>query len=203
MTSTPLRIVGLGDSTTAGTPGFLSPLEAPPSGDGNPESQYAFWMMKQHPEWTVLNRGINGQRSDEIRIRFPQEVISQQPRYVIIIAGVNDIYQHAPIERLQENLLSMYRESVNNGIRPVAASILPYNSTTIQETETMRTVNEWIHDTAGRLEIPFCDTHRAVADPNNGNKLSSSPDGLHPDVKGYRAMGEVLALTIERDLTRN
>ena len=55
-----LRIVGLGDSTTAGTPAFLSPLESPPNGRGNPESQYAYWMNQLHPEWTVLNRGING-----------------------------------------------------------------------------------------------------------------------------------------------
>ena len=55
-------IVALGDSTTAGTPGFRSPVEAPPNGSGNVESQYAYWLMNGHPDWRVLNRGINGQR---------------------------------------------------------------------------------------------------------------------------------------------
>lgn len=203
MTSTTLRIVGLGDSTTADTPGFLSPLEASPNGKGNPESQYAYWIMKQHPEWTVLNRGINGQRSDEIRERFHQDVMGQKAQYVIILAGVNDIHQHAPLKPLQENLLSMYQESITNRIRPVAASVLPYDSASSQEAEVMHTVNQWIQSMARKLEVPFCDTNNAVADPSNQNKLCSSPDGLHPDAKGYRAMGEALTLTIESDLARS
>ena len=81
-----LRIVGLGDSTTAGTPGFMSPLEAPPMGKGDPESQYAYWMMRTHPEWTVLNRGVNGERSDEIKARFQRDVLEEKPDYVIILA---------------------------------------------------------------------------------------------------------------------
>src|SRR5438309_6212845 len=88
----PLTIVGLGDSTTAGTPGFRSPLEAPPRGDGNPESQYEYWMTRSHPEWTVLNRGINGETSEEIRNRLPRDVLQVRPAYAIILAGVNDIF---------------------------------------------------------------------------------------------------------------
>jgi hypothetical protein len=54
-----IRIVAIGDSTTAGTPGFLSPLEAPPDGRGDHTSQYAWWLMQAHPEWQVLNRGAS------------------------------------------------------------------------------------------------------------------------------------------------
>src|SRR5436190_19180560 len=70
--STP-TIVALGDSTTAGTPGFKSPIEAPPDGAGNVESQYAYWLMKTHPDWRVLNRGVDGERSDQIRARFERD----------------------------------------------------------------------------------------------------------------------------------
>ena len=59
-----ITIVALGDSTTAGTPGHKSPIEAPPHGSGNVESQYAYWLMQTHPDWQVLNRGVNGERSD-------------------------------------------------------------------------------------------------------------------------------------------
>src|SRR5438309_12001625 len=63
-------IVAIGDSTTAGTPFFRSPLEAPPDGEGNPEGQYAYWMMRQRPHWQVLNFGINGETSSQIHARF-------------------------------------------------------------------------------------------------------------------------------------
>lgn len=120
-----LRIVGLGDSTTAGTPEFQSPLEAPPNGKGNFESQYAYWMMKAHPGWVVLNRGIDGQRSDEILARFQRDVVQEAPDYVIVLAGVNDIYQGIPLESIKRNILEMYASAVKAKIVPVAATVLP------------------------------------------------------------------------------
>jgi len=68
-----VTIAAIGDSTTAGTPGFKSPLEAPPDGAGNVESQYAYWLMMRRPDWRVLNRGVNGERSDQIRLRFARD----------------------------------------------------------------------------------------------------------------------------------
>ena len=75
-----ITIVALGDSTTAGTPAFKSPIEAPPNGSGNVESQYAYWLMQAHPDWQVLNRGVNGERSDQIRARFARDVGSARSR---------------------------------------------------------------------------------------------------------------------------
>ena len=100
-----MTIVGLGDSTTAGTPAFASPLEAPPRGAGNPESQYTYWMMKARPGWTVLNRGVNGERADQIRARFARDVEAAKPKAVIILAGVNDAYQGRPAEETEADLL--------------------------------------------------------------------------------------------------
>src|SRR6266545_5112304 len=84
-------IVALGDSTTAGTPGFMSPIESPPDGAGNVESQYAHWLMQAHADWRVLNRGVNGERSDQIRARFERDVLRARPDAVVIVAGVNDV----------------------------------------------------------------------------------------------------------------
>src|SRR5437879_10680398 len=103
-----VTIVGLGDSTTAGTPGFRSPLEAPPNGEGNPESQYAFWMMRSHPEWTVLNRGVNGETAAEVRVRLPRDVLGPRPAYAIILSGVNDIFVDQRTETVERNLADMY-----------------------------------------------------------------------------------------------
>jgi len=191
-----LRIVGLGDSTTAGTPGFLSPIEAPPDGAGNPESQYAYWMNKAHPEWTVLNRGVNGQRSDEIRARFERDVLSESPNCVVILAGVNDVYQGAPIEFTEKHLLTTYEKAIAAKITAIAATVLPYNTAPTREAGAIRDLNNWIANTANRLGILFCDTNLAVRDPRNKDRLLTTPDGLHPDVSGYHKMGQALAETI-------
>src|SRR5205809_7835357 len=104
-------IIPIGDSTTAGTPGFRSPLEAPPNGSGNVESQYAHWLMTAHPDWRVLNRGVNGERSDQIRARFTRDAVRPRPDGVVIVAGVNDIYQGHPAETVQQALDAMYAEA--------------------------------------------------------------------------------------------
>ena len=76
-------IVALGDSTTAGTPAFRSPIEAPPDGAETRRASIAYWLMRAHPEWDVLNRGVNGERSDEIATRFDRDVVAAAPAVVI------------------------------------------------------------------------------------------------------------------------
>ncbi len=188
-----VTIVGLGDSTTAGTPGFRSPLEAPPNGEGNPESQYAFWMMRSHPEWTVLNRGINGETAEEIRARLPRDVLGPRPAYAIVLAGVNDIFGGQRAESVERHLAAMYADVLDAGVVPVAATA----------SGDILTLNAWIENLTKVLGIPFCDTHAAVADPANSNRLRGTPDGLHPDVAGYRAMGEALVRTVDEHLRRS
>lgn len=196
-----VKIVAFGDSTTAGTPGFLSPLEAPPHGAGNVESQYAYWLMKKHGKWEVLNRGINGERSDQILARFPRDVISERPEIVIILAGVNDIYQGFSLDKTRQNLSSMYNGAIKEKIAPVACTVLPYNTMGKKETESRASLNDWVRRESSQLKIPFCDTADAVADPNDPNRLRGSPDGLHPDVDGYRRMSEAISICIEERLT--
>src|SRR5215210_2569926 len=104
-------IVALGDSTTAGTPGWKSPREAPPSGSGDETSQYPYWLMQAHPEWNVVNQGVNGERSDQIRARFESDVVDQSARAVVIIAGVNDVYQGLEAQHVIDCLASMYERA--------------------------------------------------------------------------------------------
>lgn len=190
-------IVGLGDSTTAGTPRFYSPIESPPNGVGDPESQYCYWMMKAHPRWVVMNKGVNGQRSDEILARFEKEVVAEKPKVVIILAGVNDIYQGLTADSVKRNLEAMYRLAERGGIVALAATILPYNTARAKEREAIREVNRWIETASkapGRL---FCDTNLAVRQEEDPDFLDSSRDGLHPDIAGYRKMGDALSKTLE------
>jgi len=190
----PTRIVAMGDSTTAGTPGFKSPVEAPPGGRGDETSQYAYWLMKAHPDWEVLNRGVNGERSDQIRARFERDVVAAAPKAVVIIAGVNDVYQGRSVEHVAEQLRAMYARAAQAGIRVVAGSIIPYNTATPEQNARMRQINAWIRDQPG---IVFADTRAAAAAPDNADRLFESPDGLHPTAAGYRRMAESIRPVLE------
>lgn len=194
-----VSIVALGDSTTAGTPAFRSPIEAPPNGAGDEHSQYAYWLMQEHPDWRVLNRGVNGERTDEIAARFDRDVLAAHPRVVIILAGVNDVYQGLPAEHVTRELRAMYDRAIAAGIAVVAASIIPYNSATRGQNAEMHDINAWIAAQAAKdPRLTFVDTRAAVAASGSADRLSGSPDGLHPDIEGYRAM----ALAIEPALVR-
>src|SRR5215211_881863 len=130
MTEPNIRIVAMGDSTTAGTPAFKSPRETPPNGAGDRTSQYAYWLMQAHPEWEVINQGINAQRSDVIASRFEEDVVTKKPSVVVIIAGVNDVYQGRPARHVKDQLAVMYKRAHDAGIRVVAGTIIPYNTAT-------------------------------------------------------------------------
>ena len=196
-----VRIVAMGDSTTAGTPGFRSPREAPPDGAGDVTSQYAYWLMKAHPEWDVVNQGINGQRSDEIRARFEADVVSKQPALVVIIAGVNDVYQGRAAQHVKDELAAMYQHAHAARIAVVAGTIIPYNTATPDQNARMHDINDWIR-VQGRADpgVIVVDTRAAVAAPGNPDLLASSPDGLHPDAAGYRKMADALAPAIAQGL---
>lgn len=191
-------IVALGDSTTAGTPGFLSPLEAPPDGRGDTTSQYAWWLRQAHPEWIVLNRGVNGERSDQIRQRFDRDVIDARANAVVVIAGVNDVYQGLPASHVIEQLAWMYARARGAGVALVAGSIVPYDTATPDQNARTRAVNEWIRASG----VAFADTRAAVAAPEDADRLAESPDGLHPSPGGYRRMAEAIRPVLEGVLTR-
>ena len=196
----PVVIVALGDSTTAGTPLFESPLEAPPNGRGDERSQYAYWLMARHPDWRVLNRGVNGERSDQIAARFDRDVVGAQPAVVVILAGVNDIYQGKPAIAVTAQLRAMYDRAAAARIPVVAGSILPYNTATAAQNDAMHDVNAWIAAQAAQdPHVRFVDTRTAVAATGDRDRLSGSPDGLHPDVDAYHRMADALEPVL-RDL---
>jgi lysophospholipase L1-like esterase len=196
-------IVALGDSTTAGTPGFKSPLESPPKGAGNIESQYAHWLMQAHADWEVLNRGVNGERSDQIRARFDRDVLGAEPAAVVIIAGVNDIYQGRAADSVQRELEAMYVAARAARIQVVAGTIIPFDTATPDQNVRMHAVNAWIRDYSDRHDgVTFCDTRAAVSAPGQADRLVFSPDGLHPSPEGYTRMAAALEPAIRAALAK-
>ncbi len=191
-----LKIIAVGDSTTAGTPLFYSPAEAPPRGQGDEKSQYAYWIMKKHPDWEVANRGVRGQRSDQISARFRRELVPPLPDIAVVLAGVNDIYQGYDTEHVKANLRNIYDLSSSRGLKVVACTVLPYDSAA-EEKKKIIEVNAWIRSEARSRGFLFCDTYATVNNPKKPGTLSGTPDGIHPDIAGYRAMGEAIAGVIE------
>ena len=181
-----ITIVALGDSTTAGTP--YTDLTVP----------YTYWVGRRHPEWTVINRGINGERSDAIRARFATQVLPVHPRYVIILAGVNDTYAGIPVEQTEENLRAMYRDAELHGIIPIAATILPFDEAAPLDQEKIRTINAWIRMEVETSRLAFVDLNQVARDPRNPDKLRGTAEGLHPDKVTYQLMGEAVADRLEQ-----
>lgn len=192
-----VTIAALGDSTTAGTPFFLSPLESPPDGKGDPEGQYGYWIEHDHPDWTVVNLGVRGQRSDEIRARF-EDAFQSSPQYVVILAGINDIYQGSSLNEACKNLEWMYRQTKFKNVMPIAATIPPFDRATPEQSELIAKVNRWILEAAEQHNIPVVDLHTLLADPKEPTHLNGSSDGLHPDIGGYRQMGKAIGALIQK-----
>jgi lysophospholipase L1-like esterase len=194
-----MTIVCLGDSTTAGTPWFKSPVEAPPNGEGDERGPFAFWLRQAHADWRIVNCGVNGERSDQIVARFDRDVLAHQPDVVVIIAGVNDVYQGRAAEHVMAQLSVMYGRAAEAGIAVVAGTIVPYNTATADQNARMHAINDWIRRQAEtRSRFLVADTRAAVADPSNPDRLAGSPDDLHPDIDGYRSMAAAIGPMIER-----
>src|SRR3954463_14647839 len=206
-----ITIVALGDSTTAGTPAFKSAIEAPPNGSGNVESQYAHWLMQTHPDWQGLNRGVNGERRGQIpppvprhRARCARDAAQPTPAVVVIIAGVNDVYQGRSAAAVERELEAMYEAARAAKIAVVGGSIIPFNSATAEQNARMHAVNDWVraYAAAHPADVVFCDTRAAVAAPGQPDRLVSSPDDLHPSPDGYRRMAAALEPAIKTALSR-
>ena len=196
-------IVALGDSTTAGTPGFKSPIEAPPDGEGDATSQFSWWLMRAEPSWRVLNRGVNGERTDEIAARFDRDVLAHTPAVMVLLAGVNDVYQGRDGAVVQAQLLALYARARDARIPVVACSIIPYDTATAAQNRTMHAINAWIRETATASSgMAYCDTRAAAASTGNIDKLFETPDGLHPTSAGYRRMADALLPVIRQMLTK-
>ena len=179
----PFTVVALGDSTTAGTP--------------FPNGAYTRWILERHADWVVHNRGVNAQRSDQVLARFEDDVLKLKPDVVVVLAGVNDLFQGRSASEVQRNLERLYGKAKAAGIQVAACTILPYNRMKPGVLSQMRQVNRWIERYAERHDLLFCDTYALLENPDSPGTLSGSADGLHPDLNGYRDIGEAVTDTLE------
>jgi lysophospholipase L1-like esterase len=145
-----------------------------------------------------LDRGISGQTTPQVLVRFRQDVINLHPSVVVILAGTNDIAENtgpSTPEMIQDNLASMVELAKTNGIQVVLASITPaddfwWNPGT-KPAGKIAAMNRWIKDYATKHQLVYLDYYSALADENGAIRREFSEDRVHPNAASYRVMGDL------------
>jgi lysophospholipase L1-like esterase len=153
-----------------------------------------------------FDRGISGQTSSQMLVRFRQDVINLRPAAVLILAGTNDIAQNGgptTLEAIEQNLQSMVELARVNGIRVALASVLPAIDYPwrkgLEPAGKIAQLNRWIADFCSRNKVVYIDYYTPMADARGALKADLSEDGVHPNRAGYFLM-EPLADGAVREL---
>jgi lysophospholipase L1-like esterase len=157
------------------------------------------------PGKPYVNRGISGQTTPQMVVRFRQDVINLHPRVVVILAGTNDVARNTgPMtpEMTEDNFRSMVDLAKANGIRVIVASILPAADYPwkpgMAPAGKIKTLNAWLAGYALNHSITYLDYYSAMADDNGGMKAGLSSDGVHPNAKGYAIMAPLAQAAIDK-----
>jgi lysophospholipase L1-like esterase len=159
------------------------------------------------PGKPFINRGISGQTTPQMVLRFRQDVIALQPKVVVILAGINDIAGNTgpeTLEQIEDNLASMAELATANHIRVVLCSVLPAFdfpwSPGMQPASKVLTLNAWIKAYAAEHGAVYVDYHTAMKDVRDGLPANLSKDGVHPTVAGYAVMAPLAQAGIDKAL---
>jgi lysophospholipase L1-like esterase len=165
-------------------------------------------LAKSFPGKPYINRGISGQTTPQMLVRFRQDVIDLKPKAVVILAGTNDIAGNTgpeTIEQIEENLASMADLANANGIKVVLCSILPaYDYPWQPKTypaHEIDVINAWMRDYTREKGYIYVDFHTAMKDDRDGLPPDLSKDGVHPLPAGFAIMSKLAEAGIEKALT--
>jgi lysophospholipase L1-like esterase len=168
------------------------------------------------PGKPYVNRGISGQTTPQMLIRFRRDVIELKPRVVVILAGTNDLAGNTgptTLEAIQDNLKSMAELASAHRIRVVLASVMPVSDYEIRDgkqlVQTVRrppdkilALNKWMQEFARANHHTYLDYFSAMVDDKGFLKDELSNDGLHPNVDGYAVMAPLAEAAISASLRR-
>jgi lysophospholipase L1-like esterase len=151
---------------------------------------------KFFPGKPYINRGISGQTTPQMLIRFRPDVIALKPKVVVILAGTNDIAGNTgpmTLEAIEDNLISMAELAKANNIRVVFSSVLPVcdyhrNQTTQRPPEKILALNAWMKQYATANGYTYLDYYPAMQDESGMLRKEITADGLHPTDPGYTIM---------------
>lgn len=164
-----------------------------------------------------INRGISGQTTPQMLVRFRADVIDLKPKVVVILAGTNDIAGNTgpmSLEDTADNLISIIELAKASNIRVVLSSVLPVNDrvknkegvllvqTRSRPKEKITAMNDWLKKYAADNRIVYLDYYSATVDKDGTLKDGISYDGLHPNAEGYKVMQPLAEEAIERALRK-
>lgn len=152
-----------------------------------------------------IGRGIGGQTTAQMLVRFRADVIDLQPKAVVILAGTNDVAQNngyiAP-ENILGNIISMAELAKANNIDVVLCSILPAYEygwrKGLEPADKIIALNKMIKEYADRHNLTYVDYHSALKDERNGLPEKYSKDGVHPTMEGYKIMERLISEALEK-----
>lgn len=160
-----------------------------------------FWKVNDESYFnsnSYINRGISGQTTPQMLLRFRQDVIELNPSVVVILAGINDIAENTgpiSIESIMENIISMVELAKANKIKVILCTVLPANhfnwNPKLEPADKVIALNHLISTYAKKNKITCVDYYAAMVDDEKGLPIIYSADGVHPNLEGYKVM-EVL-----------
>ena len=164
---------------------------------------------KFFPGKPYINRGISGQTTPQMLVRFRPDVIALKPKAVVILAGTNDVAGNTgPMtpEETEANIQSMVELAKANHIRVILASILPAYEFPwkrgLEPAGKIAALNAWIKEYAARNGFAYLDYYSAMVDERQGLKAELTSDGVHPNTAGYAIMEPLAAKTIASAMRR-
>ncbi len=158
---------------------------------GIDQISYSAYLSELLPGTTIINAGFWEQETGQMLLRFQDDVSNQNPRYVIIQGGRNDIFFGTPVETTEMTLKSMYQLAEQNDIIPIATTLYFDNSFNTSQNQQIEELNTWIINYSVENNNPVVDFNGPFRDPSNpGQSLPSLllPDQVHPSEAGYREM---------------
>ncbi|MDH5367659.1 MAG: SGNH/GDSL hydrolase family protein [Cyclobacteriaceae bacterium] len=154
-----------------------------------------------------VNRGISGQTTPQMLLRFRQDVINLNPSAVVILAGINDIAGNtgpSTIEMIADNIFSMAELAKSNNIKVMFCSVLPALDFPWRQglapAQKVIKLNELLKSYANEHEIVYIDYFTAMANDSNGLKEELGSDGVHPNAAGYLIMEPILENALSKVL---
>jgi len=156
-----------------------------------------------------IGRGISGQTTPQMLVRFHQDVVALKPKVVVILGGTNDIAGNtgpSTLEMIEDNLASMTEIAKANDIRVVLASVLPVYDYPwhkgLEPAPKIVALNSWIKAYAARVGAVYVDFHSAMKDDRDGMRSELANDGVHPTPAGYAIMGPLVEKAIADALAK-
>jgi len=174
-----------------------------------------YWKLPDYfPGKPYINRGIDGQTTPEMLVRFRQDVIDLHPKVVVVLAGTNDIAGvtgHTFNEDIEANYASMAELARAHHIRMVFASVLPVHNYThdaeesfaLRPRDRILALNKWLKDYCAKNRFVYLDYFSSLVDERGMLQRALADDGLHPTDAGYKIMASLAEKAIQKALAEN